>query len=620
MLQLVNGLNNPVLNADDFYIAEKWSGLDELVFTISIHDPVYPGILEEAVIRYEQPYLIKAIDGGADRAKVKCQLNVDALKEDMLLDYTNGSATVYDTVAGVAPTGWTVLDQSGKKQRRTIEGEAYTPLEVIQACADVYGVAVRFDVEGRIIRIYDPDSFQPLGAFVSRELNLKEINFKGKSAGFATRLYAYGKDGLSVASVNGGKPYVEDHSYSNKVVSAYWKDERYTVPENLLADAKRNLKELAVPARSYSCSVYDLAATNPEMYGFQDFNLFSVVKLVDDIRGTSLAHQVVEYRRYPEHPERNEVTLATVAPSITKTVKNIQQQIDKPTSSFRQQMQSIIDTMAASIAGYDGGNMIITKNNAGKPNGIMIMDTDDKTTAKKVMWLNLAGITYSQNGAGGPFDAVWSFEKNGFVADWIVTGTMLASIIKGGVLTLGGRDNGNGVARVLDASGNLCAALTKDGLEAIKGLIGGWSINSSAIYKDVTAQDGTVYRVYFQPPLVSMPDSTWVFSIQKSTDAGKNFHGIFVIYSDGTVTLGENRIKILKDGTILWIGDDGHYAAQMTKQSDGSYSLFLDNGVVSAKNVPNALNRYTGTIYTKNQGDSPMSIYVQDGVVVSVNQ
>lgn len=107
--------------------------------------------------------------------------------------------------------------------------------------------------------------------------------------------------------------------------------------------------------------------------------------------------------------------------------------------------------------------MLITQNSDGKPNGIKIMDTDDESTAEKILWLNLNGITYSQNGANGPYDTVWSFEQNGFVADWIVTGTMVANIIKGGTLTLGGSENGNGVCRVLDANGNEAARIDANG-------------------------------------------------------------------------------------------------------------------------------------------------------------
>lgn len=461
MLKLISDVS-AVLNVDDFYICEKSNGLDELIFNMSIYDDNYPHVLEEAVIEYEQPYLVKAIDAGASTAKVKCQLNLDALKAEMKLGYSNNSATLQQTVDGVLPSGWLFVDNSGSTISRTIEGN-YTPLEVIQQCVNTYGVVFRFDVSAKIVRAYTLSAFQPLGAFASRELNLTEINFKGKSTDFFTRLYAYGKDGLSFADINDGKPYVEYHGYTDKVICAYWQDERYTIKENLLAAAQAAVKTGGSPDRSYECTVYDLAATNPEMYSWQDFSLFSVVRLIDDIKEITLDYQVVEYWRYPYYPEKNLVTLSSTAPKIQTTVKNIKAEIENPNSSFRQNMQALIDNMAASIAGYDGGNMLITQNADGKPNGIKIMDTEDESTAQKILWLNLNGITYSHNGANGPYDSVWSFEQNGFVADWIVAGTMLANVIKGGTLTLGGSGNGNGVCRVLDAAGNTVVTLNNDG-------------------------------------------------------------------------------------------------------------------------------------------------------------
>lgn len=60
MLKLVSN-GGAVINTDDFYIVQKASGIDELIFNISVHDENYPKIIEEAVVEYEQPYLVKAI-------------------------------------------------------------------------------------------------------------------------------------------------------------------------------------------------------------------------------------------------------------------------------------------------------------------------------------------------------------------------------------------------------------------------------------------------------------------------------------------------------------------------------------------------------------------------------
>lgn len=467
MLKLLSD-SNAVLNVDDFYIKEQTSGLDELIFNMSIYDDNYPHVLEEAVIEYEQPYIVKAIDAGAEQAKVKCQLDLDALKATLTVGYSNGSNTLYGTVSGVLPAGWTFLDNSGSTISRTIEGN-YTPLEVIQACVDTYGVVFRFDIKNKIVRAYTLTDFQPIGSFASRELNLTEINYKGKSTDFYTRLYAYGKDGLSFADINNGLPYVDYHEYSDKVICAYWQDDRYTVAENLLAAAQEAVKTGGTPQRSYECSVYDLAATNPEMYSWQDFSLFSVVKLIDDIKGISLNYQVVERQVYPYYPEKNVVTLSSTAPKIQNTVKNIRVELENPNSNFRQSMQNLINSLAASITGEDGGNLRFTFNAAGQPNGIMIMDTEDESTARKILWLNLSGILYSSNGVNGPFDAVWSFAEGGFIADWIVAGTIMANIIHGGTLTMGGQNNGNGVVSVVNAAGQEVVRLDSRGATITNG-------------------------------------------------------------------------------------------------------------------------------------------------------
>lgn len=502
MLKLLSD-KSAVLNVDDFYIVEKMSGLDELIFSMSIYDENYPHVLEEAVIEYEQPYLVKAIDAGKDTAKIKCQLNLDELKADMKIDYSNQSATLAETVNGILPAGWIFADNSGSTIRRTIEGNL-TPLEIIQECASTYDVVFRFDVAKRIVRAYTLTAFQPLGAFASRELNLTEVNFKGKSTGFFTRLYAYGKDGLSFASINDGKPYVDFNGYSDKVICAYWQDERYTIAENLFEAAKAAVKESGTPQRSYECTVYDLAATNPELYSWQDFSLFSIVRLIDDIKDLSTNYQVVEYWRYPYYPEKNVVTLSSTAPKIQNTVKDIKFQIENPNSSFQQGIQNLLNALGDSIAGFNGGNLLITQNEKGQPNGLKIMDTADEATAKKVLYFNLEGIAYSSNGANGPFDSVWSFEENGFVANWIVVGNLTANIIKGGTLTLGGPGNGNGVCSVLDASGKTIVRIDSNGC-----VINGGKLdlqNVSEWFEGVKVSDPDGFTV------ISTPSGFWAYN------------------------------------------------------------------------------------------------------------
>ena len=433
------------LDFDKYFIQEEMNGEDQIGFTLPLDHADYKQLAEEVQLldaEDGQVYRITAIDEGAVTANIKGKLELSSLRADMRIPYTNGSDTLAGTVEGVLPAGWTVVDHSLSTIRRTIELDSATPEDVILGAASVFGgLAIRYKIADKSVHFYDPGDFKAGGVYLTEELNLTSTNFKGSSSGLCTRLYARGKDGLTFAGINGGKDYVENFSYTDKIICAYWEDERYTVAENLLEAAQKKVDASAVPVRSYSCGVVDLAkawryeeGAGSNIYAHLNIQLLTVATLLDTRRGTRIDHQVVQYKRYPHYPDLNVVTLSTKAPTITATVKQLQDAIENPSSSFRKQMQNLINQMAAGISGHDGGTMEITFNSEGKPNGIRWGDGDDLATSQKVLWLNLEGIAYGQNGVNGDYSTVWSFAQNGFVADWIVVGTLTANLIKTGLL------------------------------------------------------------------------------------------------------------------------------------------------------------------------------------------
>ena len=433
------------LDFDKYFIQEEMNGEDQIGFTLPLDHADYKLLAEEVQLldaEDGQVYRITAIDEGAATANIKGKLELSPLRADMRIPYTNGSDTLAGTVEGVLPAGWTVVDHSLSTIRRTIDLDSATPEDVILGAASAFGgLAIRYKIADKAVHFYAPGDFKAGGVYLTEELNLTSTNFKGSSSGLCTRLYARGKDGLTFAGINGGKDYVENFSYTDKIICAYWEDERYTVAENLLEAAQKKVDASAVPVRSYSCGVVDLAkawryeeGAGSNIYAHLNIQLLTVATLLDTRRGTRIDHQVVQYKRYPHYPDLNVVTLSTKAPTITTTVKQLQDAIENPSSSFRKQMQNLINQMAAGISGHDGGTMEITFNSDGKPNGIRWGDGDDLATSQKVLWLNLEGVAYGQNGVNGDYSTVWSFAQNGFVADWIVVGTLTANLIKTGLL------------------------------------------------------------------------------------------------------------------------------------------------------------------------------------------
>lgn len=316
MLTLLHDEKQYPLPIDSYSIRQAAGKIDTLEFTISIHEDVYRHLYEEETVvdRGEQRYLIKKIDAGGRDAKVICELDLDEWKRSMYVGYTNDSATVGATIDAVKPSGWTVDDKSGNTIKRTIPGassgqESFTPLEIVERCQAKYGVYFRFDTYHKVITIVDPTRYKAIGAFVTEELNLRELNYKSSSDDFCTRLYAYGKDGISFAPINGGKPYVDNFGYSSRIICKVWTDDRYTVMSELYRDTVKKLKELAVPARSYDCDVIDMRAIYPDQYTEQDFSLLNIVTLMDVTRKTSYEYQIVEKTEYPYYPEKNSIVL-----------------------------------------------------------------------------------------------------------------------------------------------------------------------------------------------------------------------------------------------------------------------------------------------------------------------
>lgn len=139
--------------------------------------------------------------------------------------------------------------------------------------------------------------------------------------------------------------------------------------------------------------------------------------------------------------------------------------------ALRTEQQQAIDHATKLITGNLGGNVILHSSTGGDtPDEILIMDTTNIATAKKIWRWNLAGLGYSNKGYNGPYELAMTMDGV-FVADFIQTGTMSANRIKGGTLELGGVNNGNGTIVVKDGSGNVIGQWNNAGLTATGDLI-----------------------------------------------------------------------------------------------------------------------------------------------------
>ena len=313
------GQKYPVSNAMDFYITHVDGGLDTIDFKAPVDDPIYSHLAEENRVEYgDNDYNIKSIDAPSESANIHCEIDLDFLKSNFHRAYNSGSVTLSALLGSILPEGWEVAGYDPGISR-TISMDNATDYDIVSQAQSTYSVVFQWRTLKKVVTVVNPADKTPSGEYLTDELNLRSIAFKGESTDFCTRLYPYGIDGMTIASVNDGKEYVENHQYSDKVICGYWSDERYTVPENLKADAEARLASLAVPARSYDCDVIDLEKLDSR-YSMFGFAMYKVVTLIDRQRGIRLDHQIMEYKEYPDEPQKNVLTLSSVVPKIQNAV------------------------------------------------------------------------------------------------------------------------------------------------------------------------------------------------------------------------------------------------------------------------------------------------------------
>ena len=100
-------------------------------------------------------------------------------------------------------------------------------------------------------------------------------------------------------------------------------------------------------------------------------------------------------------------------------------------SEITEAYQEAIANATAAITGNSGG--YIRLNPSENPQELLVMDTADASTAKKIWRWNLSGLGYSSTGYSGTYKTAITQDGH-IVADFIDTGILTANIIKAGIM------------------------------------------------------------------------------------------------------------------------------------------------------------------------------------------
>lgn len=316
-----------------FFRTRSYGGMMYLQFDISPDHELYKYIAEETELEYDgQRYVVKGINERKTATTVNAELDLSGLDSKGYTNFTRKTESFYNVSRDILDgTGWTIVDAELVSKRTSLDLKDVTTRDILEHCTNstAYNTCYSFDTINKIIYCIKPqNNTTPTGTYFTDELNLTDMTFKGSSSGLVTKLYAFGKDGLDISSVNGGKRYIENHTYTDKVIVAIWRDDRYTDPQSLFDDAVVKLATLAVPERSYTAKVIDLAKAYPEIYSeILKYDLYDVVTLIDRKRKTRINHRIVEVREYPADSTLNTVTMSTVAGKVSGKISTLESKV-----------------------------------------------------------------------------------------------------------------------------------------------------------------------------------------------------------------------------------------------------------------------------------------------------
>ena len=126
------------------------------------------------------------------------------------------------------------------------------------------------------------------------------------------------------------------------------------------------------------------------------------------------------------------ITLGDAKSSLASTIAAApdRNEIQKQASS---DLERAVTRATNLITGQKGGHVVIKSDANGKPQELLIMDTEDEATATKVWRWNLSGLGYSSKGINGEYGTAIT-QDGEIVADFITTGDLNAQVITTGIL------------------------------------------------------------------------------------------------------------------------------------------------------------------------------------------
>lgn len=287
---------------------------------------------------------------------------------------------------------------------------------------------------------YDVDNYEIIarnkigadnGVLIAYAKNLTGLTCTLNFTDVATRIIPIGKDDLYLPEMyidsplinNYSHPYVKTLDCSDIEATG---EEAYTLMRERVAKAYE--KGIDKPVGNYQVSLAILSKAN-EYKGFEALEkvlIGDTVTVRHSKLNLDLSARVISIKYDALLEKVTDVELGQFAKTLSSTIKSIQQSFAATDKKITNNYTALLNEIAhatALITGADGGYVVMDPSE--NPSRILIMDTADKNTAKKVWQWNLNGLGYSSTGINGPYETAMTMDGHinaKFLTGEIITG------------------------------------------------------------------------------------------------------------------------------------------------------------------------------------------------------
>lgn len=252
---------------------------------------------------------------------------------------------------------------------------------------------------------------------------------------------------LTIESVNGGKNYLKNDAAIKQfgLIWAVQKWDDVTVPENLILKGKEWLRSNQYKTLTLELTAIDMSMLKSDI---DSFDLGDTIHVIAKDFGLDAVYPVQKKTTYLQEPEKNTIVLSNTSLSksyskkVEGSLQNIEgsiQNLTNSVNSVRQEMPTEKKLLELTTARAESlinigthGNVYLVNDGRGYPKELLIMDSQDIGTAKKVWKFADNELKHSITGYNGTYQKVLS---NGKVIGECVSGILKDIILENGSLT-----------------------------------------------------------------------------------------------------------------------------------------------------------------------------------------